>query len=79
MRERESRFVKEARKNKGLSQSEMGACLGWVNAQFISNIERGISSLPLDKAKKFLKVTGASREEFIRARLADFKERLESL
>jgi transcriptional regulator with XRE-family HTH domain len=46
-------FLKEARKKKKLSQWEVAKLAGFSTAQFISNLERGVSPPPL-KVLKFL-------------------------
>lgn len=39
-------FLKQARESEGLSQAELAEKLGLENAQSISNIERGLTSIP---------------------------------
>jgi hypothetical protein len=48
------KFLKLAREKKGLSQNEVAKLLGYSTAQFISNLERGISPPPL-KVLKLIK------------------------
>jgi len=42
-------FLKSKRQQAGLSQHEVSAQLGYTGPQFISNLERGISQLPIYK------------------------------
>jgi transcriptional regulator with XRE-family HTH domain len=42
-------FFKEKRLAAGLSQSELSTKLGYTGPQFISNLERGISQMPISK------------------------------
>ncbi len=42
-------FLKAKRQQAGLSQHEVSAKLGYTGPQFISNLERGISQLPIYK------------------------------
>lgn len=41
------KFLKKARKTAALTQAEVAQALGYSCAQFISNIERGVSVAPL--------------------------------
>lgn len=54
---RESRFFAQARQRAGMTQAELAKALGYDNAQFISNIERGESRLPLNKVRTFCVIT----------------------
>ncbi|HMN69380.1 MAG TPA: helix-turn-helix transcriptional regulator [Bdellovibrionales bacterium] len=40
-------YLKDARENAQLTQNEVAEKLGYSSAQFISNIERGVSVVPL--------------------------------
>ncbi|HWY36095.1 MAG TPA: helix-turn-helix transcriptional regulator [Nitrosopumilaceae archaeon] len=44
-------FCLLARKQKGMSQKTLAEKLSWGSGQFVSNIERGICSYPLNKFK----------------------------
>lgn len=58
-------FLKKQRikKPKAMSQSELAEGLGYTTSQFISNIERDKARLPLDKMKRFMKLTDTSPVE----------------
>lgn len=43
------KLVKVARDKQGISQTQLSKELGYKNGQFVSNIERGICSIPFDK------------------------------
>ncbi|GIL16756.1 MAG: hypothetical protein BroJett040_05070 [Oligoflexia bacterium] len=52
MKEKElGTYLKTKRESKGLTQSDVASKLGYGSPQFISNIERGISSVPLKSLK----------------------------
>ncbi len=53
-----AKLVKEARLKKGLSQTELSSLLGYKNGQFISNVERGLCSVPVEKMGVLMTVTG---------------------
>ena len=59
--ERIGEFLREARKKANLSQGALAEELGYSNAQFVSNIERGIANLPIDKVGKAAKVLGTDK------------------
>jgi transcriptional regulator with XRE-family HTH domain len=45
-------FFKEKRSNMGMTQLDVARKLGYTSAQFISNFERGLCSLPLPAIRK---------------------------
>lgn len=51
-------MLKRYRKQAGFTQAELAKKLGYKSAQFVSNWERGVSALPVDKFKAFSKHTG---------------------
>lgn len=44
-----AKLLKESRLAKGMSQNELAKAVGFKNGQFVSNIERGICSIPFKK------------------------------
>lgn len=67
---REARFFLSARARAHMTQAEVAEKLGYENGQFISNIERGMCSLPNDKVRAFCKITGASLLGYVRLKIA---------
>ena len=57
-------FLREQREAAGLSQTEVGKLLG-VTPQFISNWERGVSSVPLEFAKTVCLIYGMPKEKYV--------------
>lgn len=55
-----SKFLLDARLKADMTQADIAKELGYKTPQFISNLERMIVPFPLDKAKKFIKVTKCS-------------------
>jgi transcriptional regulator with XRE-family HTH domain len=47
-----SNFLKNKRAELGVSQADVAKYLGHESAQFISNIERGVASVPIPTLKK---------------------------
>lgn len=60
-----SHYLKEKRLDAGLTQLEAALKLGYSNAQFISNWERGVSSPPLKVIKKIKKLYRISTDEIL--------------
>jgi transcriptional regulator with XRE-family HTH domain len=56
-----------------MSQGELAKKLKFKNGQFISNVERGMCSIPAKKANLFCEVLNIDKELFIDAYLADAK------
>ena len=67
-----ARVARKHRLNKDISQADLSKALGYKNGQFISNVERGLCSIPLKQLKKFCEVTGATHAEIKDAMVADF-------
>lgn len=53
------------------SQNELSVLLGYKNGQFISNVERGLCSIPLKKAKDIADLLEIPKEELRTAILKD--------
>lgn len=71
-----SKFLKEERLKKGLSQGEIAHKLGFTSPQFISNIERGLAFPPVDKLKKIATLLGLDVELLVDLYFEDKKEQI---
>lgn len=58
-------FLKDHRVKVGMSQMEVSKALGYTTSQFLSNCERGVSSLPLEKLPILLKLYRLRKKELI--------------
>lgn len=58
-------YLKQQRERKGLTQSEVASKLGYGSPQFISNIERGISNVPLKSLKVIINLYQIPPQEVI--------------
>jgi transcriptional regulator with XRE-family HTH domain len=67
-------YLKKRRIQKGFTQSEVAQKLGYGSPQFISNIERGISSVPVKSLKIFVNLYEVPAEEVLEI-LLDEKRR----
>lgn len=56
-------ILKQAREKAGLSQGELAKELGYSSPQLISNVERGLCSVPLKKARDFCRLTGMAQKD----------------
>lgn len=59
------------------SQSELSHALGYRNGQFISNVERGLCSIPLKGIHKVSEVLNIEPEVVKNAILKDYEDTLE--
>ncbi|MBI4641866.1 MAG: helix-turn-helix transcriptional regulator [Candidatus Tectomicrobia bacterium] len=53
------------RENHGLTQAQLGAMLGGIPRQYISNMERGMRLISIKMARKLAKIFKASPAKFI--------------
>ena len=58
-------FLKSKRQEAELSQHEVSAQLGYTGPQFISNLERGISQLPIYKIPVIAKLYGIPVQDLV--------------
>ena len=63
---------------KTYSQTELSTLLGYKNGQFISNVERGLCSIPLKNLKRLCEVLDISQDDLKAALLRDFEKTLEA-
>lgn len=69
-------FLKEKREAKGMTQAQVAEKLGYGSPQFISNIERGISRVPIKSLKSFMEVYELNAEQVIDLLLEEKREQL---
>lgn len=62
---------------KKYSQGKLSRALGYKNGQFISNLERGLCSIPLKGMKNFIEVLDIDKNELKQAVLKDFEETID--
>ncbi len=65
---------KRAGHAKRYSQSELSLILGYKNGQFISNVERGLCSIPLKMLSTVASVLDITHDEIKATILKDFEE-----
>lgn len=63
---------------KTYSQTELSTLLGYKNGQFISNVERGLCSIPLKNLKRLCEVLEISQDDLKSALLKDFEKTLDA-
>lgn len=59
------------------SQSELSHKLGYKNGQFISNVERGLCSIPLKSLATFCEILDISKRELMDTMLKDLEATLD--
>lgn len=73
-------YLKEARENAGLRQTEVSLIFGYKTSQFVSNWERGQSLPPIDVLKKLARLYKISEAElflqFEKASVANYQKLL---
>lgn len=70
-------YLKEKRKQAGLSQRAFANLLGYSSPQFISNWERGLAAPPLSKAKEIIKHLKLSRNDYKNQLLKDYERKID--
>lgn len=63
-RKRIGRYVREIRRQRGLSQGELATLVGYSSTMSISKIESGQMGFPFERANLFADALGIPREEF---------------
>lgn len=58
-------FLAEHRKAAGLSQQDIARKMKLKSNQHVSNVERGVSPASMDFLKKYLRITGAPKKDFV--------------
>lgn len=72
----QAKLMRSIRDSGGLTQHEVSKMTG-IHSQAISNIERGVCSIPLNSIKHLLQFT--TREKILAAFVADLREKLKEL
>lgn len=71
-----AKLIRVRRDIVGLSQMELSKLLGYKNGQFISNVERGLCSIPHEKIKHLAKVLQIDVQTICQALTYDFTQGL---
>jgi transcriptional regulator with XRE-family HTH domain len=58
-------YLRQKRELKGFTQAQVAIKLGFGSPQFISNIERGVSRVPLKSLRAFIELYEIPKEEII--------------
>lgn len=74
-----SEILKQAREKSGLSQSELAKKLGYTSAQFVSNWERGVCTIPPKKAALFCRFTGMNPGELKNILMSEASKKVDRL
>ena len=72
-------FLREKRETIGLTQAQVATQLGYGSPQFISNIERGVSRVPVKSLKAFIGIYALQKDEVIEILLEEKKTQLQKI
>ena len=72
-------FLRQKRELKGLTQAQVASQLGYGSPQFISNIERGVSRVPVKSLKSFIDLYGLQVEEVIELLIDEKRSQLKKV
>jgi ribosome-binding protein aMBF1 (putative translation factor) len=70
-------MIRKARAEKGVSQVEISKHFYFKSPQFISNVERGLSLWPANKARDICHMLGINIDKFLLAMSKDLREKSE--
>jgi transcriptional regulator with XRE-family HTH domain len=72
-------YLREKREQKGLTQAQVALQLGYGSPQFISNIERGVSRVPVKSLRYFIQLYGLGINEVIELILDEKRDQLKKV
>ena len=67
-----AKLIRKYRSQTDMSQNDLSAKLNYKNGQFISNVERGLCSVPLKTLKNLVAVLNIPADELREAMLQDY-------
>ena len=67
-------IIRHHRKEKKLSQQQLGELIGYKNGQFISNIEREVCSIPNKDIRKMAGILGMNPLVIVNFKIDNFKK-----
>lgn len=77
------RYLRTLRIKQGLIQEDISLLLGYATPQFVSNIERGISKIPMDSLPRFAKAYRIDLDklkcEFLKDKIIQLKSELKEI
>jgi len=72
-------FLRQKRELKGLTQAQVATQLGYGSPQFISNIERGVSRVPVKSLRSFINLYQLQVDEVINLLLEERRDHLRKI
>lgn len=70
------KFLQSAREDKGVTQAAVATHFGDSSAQFISNVERGLATIPKSRMKDWAKMVGVPLATLIDHRISVEKQKI---
>ena len=68
------KLIKKKREEKGYSQECLAVMIGYERGQFVSNMERGLCSIPNNKLRKIAVILDIGREELMYNLIQDVRD-----
>lgn len=69
-------LIRIYREQSNISQTKLARKLGYTTGQYVSNIERGLCSVPIDKIEKLEKILDLPRHYTASALVNDYKDKV---
>jgi transcriptional regulator with XRE-family HTH domain len=69
-------MIKDLREAAGLTQQQLAKKLGYTTPQYISNLERNVTQVPVSKIRAFAEALDAPIEFFIEQRLENERKKI---
>ena len=74
-----AKLVKKNRLKKGFSQIQLSKSIGYTNAQFVSNTERALCTIPIKKHAQLAEALEVDKEEIKSAYMTDLSTNYDTL
>lgn len=74
-----AQLVRDNRYKNKLSQVEVTNALDYKSSQYVSNLERGLCSIPANKISELSDILNLPTEDIIDAMVNDYKNRIECI
>ena len=71
-----SKLLKQSRKKAKMTQGELSEKLGFTSAQYISNVERGLSGISPKYFESLEQLLKVKKQKWIKAHLDDYKGKI---
>jgi ribosome-binding protein aMBF1 (putative translation factor) len=70
-------LINKARREKGITQVKLSKIINYKNGQFISNVERGLCSLPAKHVNVTAEVLGLTPTQIVEGMVDDYRNKIQ--